>query len=98
MYTIWYKKVNRLFWKKIKNVKEDRILSDLKMLFIRDSKDTWYKIPLEEIMFKFSPERAAIIAMKIEQENAAKKMAEERLKSEKNKKEQLQSESGNNIT
>ena len=69
-YTVKYKKVNGLFFKKIKKVKGDFIANDLpgnpKVLILED--ESRIEIPTDGLMFIFSNERFLLIKQRVESE------------------------------
>lgn len=72
-YTVSYKKVNSLIWKRLKGVVEDGIIPDTQTRFFINSFNERFEIPLQGIMFKFSKERA----FAIEEDRKEKRIQEE---------------------
>lgn len=70
-YIVEYKKVNSLFWRKIKGVKADFSapdLSDKPRVFILEN-ETRIEIPTKGVMFRFSSERFLVIKQQMEKES-----------------------------
>lgn len=70
LYTVFYKKYNSLFWKKIKKVKGDGITQEngLSRYFILED-ETRIEIPCKNIIFKFNKERFYLIQERMSQES-----------------------------
>jgi len=82
MYSVKYKKVNSVFWKKIKNVKGDGFIENgfiagpdgraigttknIRWFILND--ETRIEIPSEDVVFKFSAERFIHIKQQMERE------------------------------
>lgn len=70
-YTVYYKKIGDLFWKKINNVKGDIIATDLphptRVVLLDD--ESRVEIPMgNDMLFKFSKERFISIKKNMEKE------------------------------
>jgi len=67
-YTVWYKKIDKLRWSKIKNVKGDGFLENAPVRFFMLEDETRLEIPVLGTIFKFSNERFLLIKERMEQE------------------------------
>ena len=67
-YTVWYKKTSAKSWQKLENVKGDGLIDGLpyRMFILED--ETRVEVPMNDVVFKFSPERFVNIKMQMEQE------------------------------
>ena len=79
VYTVYYKKVNSLFWKSLKRVKGDGMMDEASLnkttnncrWFILED-ETRIEIPVSEVMFKFSKERFMMIKQEMSKESGQK--------------------------
>jgi hypothetical protein len=75
-YTVYYKKINSLFWKSLKRVKGDGMMDEASLnkttnncrWFILED-ETRIEIPTHDIMFKFSKDRFMMIKTQMEKES-----------------------------
>ena len=70
LYTVKYKKVGQAFWRKVKKVNADGITEDGKTRWLGLADETYLEFPRDAYVFKFSPERAKLIADNRRKENA----------------------------
>ncbi len=67
-YTVGYKKVGGLIWETLDKIVEDGIIPNTQTRFFLNEKGERFEAPLQGVVFKFSKERALVIAAVIKAE------------------------------
>ncbi len=56
-YTVWYKRTSSLFWSKLPRVKADGLIEHGRGRFFIQDSEARVEIPVDAMLFRFSPER-----------------------------------------